>query len=118
MSHFESRKNVKKRQVVRFQTVRTFSYFARTRPSDFYFEKMALTEGKNELFVLIFQNVSTVSSQAIFTFGLSVRPATVGLAEQPITNPDIRDNSVTAGDGTTAIADPAATELRHRWPDG
>jgi hypothetical protein len=55
MSRFESGKNVKKTQVLPFQAIRASSYFACTRPSDFYFRTMALTEGKNELFVSFFQ---------------------------------------------------------------
>jgi hypothetical protein len=54
MSHFESSKNVKKIQVACCQLFKTLSYFARTRPSDFYFRTMALSEGKNEIFVRSF----------------------------------------------------------------
>ena len=55
MSRFESGKNVKKTQVPPFQAIRASSYFARTRPSDFYFRTMALTEDFFALFVRIFQ---------------------------------------------------------------
>ena len=54
MSHFESPKNVKKIQVACCQLFKTLSYFAHTRPSDFYFRTMALSEGKNEIFVRSF----------------------------------------------------------------
>ena len=57
MSHFESPKNVKKIQVLSYQAVRTLSKFARTRPSDFYFRMMALTEGQIALFVKLIQMV-------------------------------------------------------------
>ena len=57
MSHFESLKNVKKIQELSYQAVRTLSYFACTRPSDFYFRMMALTEGQIALFVKLIQMV-------------------------------------------------------------
>jgi len=55
MSRFESLFFVKKLQLACFQRFRKPSYFARTRPSDFNFETMALTEAKNEIFVSFFQ---------------------------------------------------------------
>ena len=55
--HFRSRFFVKKLQGLCVQDFTKSSYFARTRAPDFYFEKMAFTEGKNEGFVLIFQSV-------------------------------------------------------------
>ena len=62
ISHFESPKNVKKIQVACCQLFKTLSYFAHTRPSDFYFEMMAFTEGKNEVFVKLFQISSPLVS--------------------------------------------------------
>ena len=56
MSHFESPKNVKKTQVVCFQPLITFSYFARTRPSAFYFGKMASISYNKCYFVSIIQH--------------------------------------------------------------
>ena len=56
MSHFESSENVKKIQVVCFQRFKTLSYFACTRPSDFYFGKTVLTEAKKALSVRFFHN--------------------------------------------------------------
>jgi len=55
MSHFASVKNVKETEGVCFQFFTTVSYFARTRPPDFFFRTLAFTEGKNELFVRFFQ---------------------------------------------------------------
>ncbi len=56
MSHFESPKNVKKTQVAFSQRFRTFSYFARTRPSVFYFGKMACISYNKCYFVSIIQH--------------------------------------------------------------
>ena len=58
MSHFESPKNVKKTQVVCFQRLITFSYFACTRPSDFYFGKTAVISYNKCYFVNIIQHSS------------------------------------------------------------
>jgi hypothetical protein len=54
MSHFESPENVKKIQVTCFQRFKTSPYFAHTRPPDFNFRKMALTEAQIEIFVRSF----------------------------------------------------------------
>jgi hypothetical protein len=51
MNHFGRQKNVKKTQDACFQHIITFSKFACTRPSDFYFKTMALSEAQNALFV-------------------------------------------------------------------
>ena len=59
MSHFESPKNVKKTQVVFSQCFRTFSYFARTRPSAFYFGKMACISYNKCYFVSIIQHLQS-----------------------------------------------------------
>ena len=59
MSHFESPKNVKKTQVVCFQPLITFSYFAHTRPSDFYFGKMACISYNKCYFVSIIQRLQS-----------------------------------------------------------
>ena len=59
MSHFESPKNVKKTQVVRFQRFITFSYFAHTRPSAFYFGKMACISYNKCYFVSIIQRLQS-----------------------------------------------------------
>ena len=58
MGHFERVENVKKTQGACRQHVRTSSYFACTRPSDFNFRTMALTEGKNGCFVRFFDSES------------------------------------------------------------
>ena len=58
MNHFTSSQNVKETEGVCFQRFTTVSKFARTRPPDFYFRMMAFTEGKNELFVQIFQQLT------------------------------------------------------------
>ena len=59
MSHFESPKNVKKTQVACSQRFRTFSYFARTRPSAFYFGKMACISYNKCYFVSIIQHLQS-----------------------------------------------------------
>ncbi len=56
MSHFESGKNVKKTQVSCFQRFKTSAKFACTRPPDFNFRTMALSEAQNALFVHFFQH--------------------------------------------------------------
>ena len=55
MSHFESSENVKKTQVVCHQRFRTFSYFACTRPPDFYFGEPAVISYNKCYFVNIIQ---------------------------------------------------------------
>ena len=55
MSHFASHVFVKKLQVACFQCFRRLAYFARTRPSDFYFRMLPFSEAKIELFVSFFQ---------------------------------------------------------------
>jgi len=59
MSHFESPKNVKKTQVACSQRFRTFLYFARTRPSAFYFGKMACISYNKCYFVSIIQHLQS-----------------------------------------------------------
>ena len=59
MSHFERPKNVKKTQVVRFQPLITFSYFAHTRPSAFYFGKPAVISYNKCYFVSIIQRLQS-----------------------------------------------------------
>ena len=56
MTHFERPENVKKTQAVRSQLFITFSYFARTRPSDFYFGKPAVFSYNKCYFVSIIQH--------------------------------------------------------------
>ena len=55
MSHFESVENVKKTQVVYHQRFMTFSYFACTRPPDFYFGEPAVISYNKCYFVSIIQ---------------------------------------------------------------
>jgi len=62
MSHFTSHSFVKKIQVLCLQCFKKSSYFAHTRPSDFYFEMMAFSEGKNGVFVKLFQISSPLVS--------------------------------------------------------
>ena len=59
MSHFENPKNVKKTQVAFSQCFRTFSYFARTRPSDFYFGRPAVISYNKCYFVSIIQRLQS-----------------------------------------------------------
>ena len=56
MTHSESSENVKKTQVVRSQLFITFSYFARTRPSAFYFAEHAVISYNKCYFVSIIQH--------------------------------------------------------------
>ena len=58
MGHFASVKNVKKIQVLRFQYFIKLSKFAHTRPSDFNFRTMALSEAQIGLFVYFFQKLA------------------------------------------------------------
>ena len=53
MNHFESSENVKKTQAVRSQLFITFSYFARTRPSAFYFAEHAVISYNKCYFVIL-----------------------------------------------------------------
>ena len=56
-----------------FSRLRTFSYFAYTRPSDFEFRKTALTEHKNDTFVQIFQKKeNTIAVVSFFVICLQV----------------------------------------------
>ena len=64
MIHFESLKNVKKIQVVCSQLFITFSYFACTRPSAFYFGKMACISYNKCYFVSIIQRFPIVTYRA------------------------------------------------------
>ena len=57
MSHSESPKNVKKTQAVRSQLFITFSYFAHTRPLDFYFGKPTVISYNKCYFVSIIQRL-------------------------------------------------------------
>ena len=65
MSHSESAKNVKKTQVVCSQRLTALSYFACTRPSDFYFRTMAFTDGFFGLFVNIIQNALVAGTHLV-----------------------------------------------------
>ena len=65
MIHFEGPVFVKKIQGLSTQPFRRFAKFACTRPSDFYFEKMALSEAKNEHFVHFFHNKTNAISTTI-----------------------------------------------------
>jgi hypothetical protein len=60
MGRFESRYFVKKRQVLCFQPFTTFSYFACTRPPDFYFRKWAFSEAHFAFFVSKIQQILSV----------------------------------------------------------
>ena len=91
MSRFESLFFVKKLQLACFQCFRKPSYFARTRPSDFNFETMALTEAKNEIFVSFFQILGRDASA-------------------------LRNASTSGQDGKTTVLQPAAFLVRFRGP--
>ena len=72
MSHFESPENIKKIQVTCFQRFKTSPYFAHTRPPDFNFRKMALTEAQIEIFVRSFHKKKPTASVAagdLFFYG-------------------------------------------------
>ena len=73
MSHFESPKNVKKTQVVCFQLFITFSYFARTRPSAFYFGKRAVISYNKCYFVSIIQQQFDTSQRINSSFNFSYK---------------------------------------------
>ena len=61
MNHFESSENVKKTQVVCSQCFITFSYFACTRPPDFYFGKPVVISYNKCYFVSIIQRLHSLT---------------------------------------------------------
>ena len=82
MSHFESLKNVKKTQAIRSQLFITFSYFARTRPSAFYFGKMACISYNKCYFVSIIQHRFMLQGMlhVYFTFRLAALASSSSVA--------------------------------------